>query len=67
MTYDYVIVGGGIVGVSTGWQLKRRYPEKSVLLIEKEAGFSRHQIRSQQRSDPCGGLLCSRQFEGRFL
>ncbi|EJH74537.1 hypothetical protein VCHC42A1_1565, partial [Vibrio cholerae HC-42A1] len=24
MTYDYVIVGGGIVGVSTGWQLKRR-------------------------------------------
>ncbi|EJH78997.1 hypothetical protein VCHC47A1_2984, partial [Vibrio cholerae HC-47A1] len=21
MTYDYVIVGGGIVGVSTGWQL----------------------------------------------
>ncbi|EKG93448.1 L-2-hydroxyglutarate oxidase LhgO, partial [Vibrio cholerae HC-81A2] len=23
MTYDYVIVGGGIVGVSTGWQLKR--------------------------------------------
>ncbi|CSB46252.1 hydroxyglutarate oxidase [Vibrio cholerae] len=38
MTYDYVIVGGGIVGVSTGWQLKRRYPEKSVLLIEKEAG-----------------------------
>ncbi|EKG85837.1 hypothetical protein, partial [Vibrio cholerae] len=20
MTYDYVIVGGGIVGVSTGWQ-----------------------------------------------
>ncbi|WP_033929123.1 FAD-dependent oxidoreductase, partial [Vibrio cholerae] len=22
MTYDYVIVGGGIVGVSTAWQLK---------------------------------------------
>lgn len=43
MTYDYVIVGGGIVGVSTAWQLKQRYPEKSILLIEKEAGFSRHQ------------------------
>ncbi|WP_262360240.1 FAD-dependent oxidoreductase, partial [Vibrio cholerae] len=28
MTYDYVIVGGGIVGVSTAWQLKLRYPEK---------------------------------------
>ncbi|TXZ34031.1 FAD-dependent oxidoreductase, partial [Vibrio cholerae] len=23
MTYDYVIVGGGIVGVSTAWQLKQ--------------------------------------------
>ncbi len=43
MTYDYVIVGGGIVGVSTAWQLKLRYPEKSILLVEKEAGFSRHQ------------------------
>ncbi|WP_262360932.1 FAD-dependent oxidoreductase, partial [Vibrio cholerae] len=26
MIYDYVIVGGGIVGVSTAWQLKQRYP-----------------------------------------
>ncbi|ENM5746833.1 L-2-hydroxyglutarate oxidase [Vibrio mimicus] len=43
MIYDYVIVGGGIVGVSTAWQLKQRYPEKSILLVEKEAGFSRHQ------------------------
>ncbi|MFH6908564.1 L-2-hydroxyglutarate oxidase [Vibrio fluvialis] len=41
--FDYVIVGGGIVGVSTAWQLKQRYPDKSILLVEKEAGFSRHQ------------------------
>ncbi|ENF8746651.1 L-2-hydroxyglutarate oxidase [Vibrio fluvialis] len=41
--FDYVIVGGGIVGVSTAWQLKRQYPDKSILLVEKEAGFSRHQ------------------------
>lgn len=41
--YDYVIVGGGIVGVSTAWQLKQRFPEKSVLVIEKEGGLSTHQ------------------------
>lgn len=41
--FDYVIVGGGIVGVSTAWQLKLQYPDKSILLVEKEAGFSRHQ------------------------
>lgn len=41
--YDFIVVGGGIVGVSTAWQLQQRYPEKSVLLIEKESGFARHQ------------------------
>lgn len=41
--YDYIVVGGGIVGVSTAWQLQLRYPDKSILLIEKEQGFSCHQ------------------------
>jgi len=41
--YDYIIVGGGIVGVSTAWQLKQRQPDKSVLLLEKEDGYSKHQ------------------------
>ncbi|UXI03476.1 L-2-hydroxyglutarate oxidase [Photobacterium sp. TY1-4] len=41
--YDYLIIGGGIVGVSTAWQLQQRYPDKTIALIEKEAGLSRHQ------------------------
>jgi (S)-2-hydroxyglutarate dehydrogenase len=41
--YDYIIIGGGIVGVSTAWQLQQNEPEKSVLLIEKEAQLSQHQ------------------------
>lgn len=41
--YDYIIVGGGIVGVSTAWQLKQAYPNKSILLLEKESGFAKHQ------------------------
>lgn len=41
--YDYVIIGGGIVGLSTAWQLQARYPEKKVLLIEKESSYARHQ------------------------
>jgi (S)-2-hydroxyglutarate dehydrogenase len=41
--YDFVIVGGGIVGVSTAWQLQRRYPDAAVLLIEKERELARHQ------------------------
>jgi L-2-hydroxyglutarate oxidase len=42
-TYDFVIVGGGIVGVSTAWQLQQRYPDATVLLIEKESELARHQ------------------------
>jgi len=41
--YDFVIVGGGIVGVSTAWQLMQRYPDAAVLLVEKESELARHQ------------------------
>ncbi|CCN49527.1 putative Aminobutyraldehyde dehydrogenase [Vibrio nigripulchritudo MADA3029] len=43
MQYDYVILGGGIVGVSTAWQLKQREPEAGILLIEKEQKLAQHQ------------------------
>ncbi|MGI9248073.1 MAG: L-2-hydroxyglutarate oxidase [Woeseiaceae bacterium] len=41
--YDYVIIGGGIVGVSTAWQLKRQQPQSSILLLEKERQVAMHQ------------------------
>ena len=41
--FDYLIVGGGIVGLSTAWQLKQRDPDCSVLLLEKESDFALHQ------------------------
>ncbi|CAE6931479.1 L-2-hydroxyglutarate dehydrogenase [Vibrio sp. B1FLJ16] len=41
--YDYVVAGGGIVGVSTAWQLQKRNPGLSILLVEKEDGFAKHQ------------------------
>ena len=43
MTYDYIIIGGGIVGISTAWQLQQRFPEKDILLLEKESVYSKHQ------------------------
>jgi L-2-hydroxyglutarate oxidase len=41
--YDYVIVGGGIVGLSTAMQLQQSFPEKKILLLEKENQFAKHQ------------------------
>jgi (S)-2-hydroxyglutarate dehydrogenase len=43
MTYDFIIIGGGIVGISTAWQLQQRYPEKKILLLEKEKTYAAHQ------------------------
>jgi (S)-2-hydroxyglutarate dehydrogenase len=41
--FDYVVVGGGIVGLSTARTLLERHPGAGVLVLEKEAGLARHQ------------------------
>lgn len=43
MTYDVVIIGGGIVGLATALKIKEQKPQLSVILLEKEAGVARHQ------------------------
>ncbi len=43
MQYDFVIIGGGIVGVSTAWQLQSKFPHKKILLVEKEPRLAAHQ------------------------
>ncbi|MDJ0700520.1 MAG: L-2-hydroxyglutarate oxidase [Woeseiaceae bacterium] len=43
MRYDYAIIGGGIVGLSTAWQLLRREPGKKLVLLEKEDRVAAHQ------------------------
>jgi len=37
------MIGGGIVGVSTAWMLKKCYPDATILLIEKESSLAKHQ------------------------
>jgi len=41
--YDFAIVGGGIVGLSTGMALARRFPHAAILVLEKEASWATHQ------------------------
>ena len=42
-SYDIAIVGGGIVGAATLYQLQQRYPDRTILLIEKEKELAGHQ------------------------
>ena len=41
--YDYVIIGGGIVGLSSAWQLQQQQPKAAILLLEKENRVAAHQ------------------------
>lgn len=41
--YDFIIIGGGIVGMSTAMQLTQVYPGAKILLLEKESGPAHHQ------------------------
>lgn len=43
MRYDFCIVGGGIVGLSTARELLRQRPGASLVLVEKESALARHQ------------------------
>jgi L-2-hydroxyglutarate oxidase len=40
---DLAVVGGGIVGLAVARQYLRRYPGRSVVVLEKEPGVGRHQ------------------------
>lgn len=40
---DVAIIGGGIVGMATAWELTRRFPDKRVVVLEKEDRLAVHQ------------------------
>ena len=41
--YDIAIIGGGIVGAATMYQIQQRFPDLKLLLIEKEDRLAAHQ------------------------
>lgn len=43
LNYDIAIIGAGIVGLATAYQLSRQRPELRIAIIEKEEGPARHQ------------------------
>jgi Predicted dehydrogenase len=62
---DFVVRGGGIIGICIARELKRRYGDPSVAVLEK-APPAAACPRPQQRGDPCRILLQRGQPEGAF-
>ena len=40
---DILILGAGIVGLATAYNLTKQYPNKTITILEKEAGLAYHQ------------------------
>lgn len=40
---DVAVIGGGIVGLATAYQLTQRFPSRSVVVLEKEPDLAMHQ------------------------
>ena len=43
MLKKVAIIGGGIIGLATAYRLQERFPQQSVIILEKEADLAHHQ------------------------
>ncbi|MBK5501379.1 L-2-hydroxyglutarate oxidase [Peribacillus sp. TH14] len=64
--YDFAVVGGGIVGLSTGMALYNRFPNAKVVVIEKEATVAEHQTGHNSGVIHSGIYYKPGSFKARF-
>ncbi len=64
--YDFAIVGGGIVGLSTGMALYKRFPNAKIVVIEKENAVAEHQTGNNSGVIHSGIYYTPGSFKARF-
>ncbi len=63
---DFVIIGGGIIGLSTAMALGRRFPKASLLVLEKENAWATHQTGHNSGVIHSGIYYKPGSFKARF-
>ncbi|GGP25016.1 L-2-hydroxyglutarate oxidase [Silvimonas amylolytica] len=64
--FDFVIVGGGIVGLSSAVALQARFPKARVIVLEKENGLAQHQTGHNSGVIHSGIYYKPGSFKARF-
>ncbi|MGF1480868.1 MAG: L-2-hydroxyglutarate oxidase [Cyanophyceae cyanobacterium] len=64
--YDFAIIGGGIVGLSTGMALGQRYPHARIVVLEKESSLAFHQTGHNSGVIHSGIYYKPGSFKARF-
>lgn len=54
MAHKVAIIGGGIIGLATAFELLERFPHLQLILLEKESGPGRHQTGHNSGVLHCG-------------
>ncbi len=64
--HDYLIVGGGIIGLSTAMALAKRFPDARIRVLEKEGGWAQHQTGHNSGVIHSGIYYQPGSFKARF-
>lgn len=64
--FDFAIIGGGIVGLSTGMAIYQRFPDAKVVVIEKESAVAQHQTGHNSGVIHSGIYYKPGSFKARF-
>src|SRR6187397_1372810 len=65
-TYDYAVIGGGIVGLAAAMRLGKQNPRARVLILEKEASPALHQTGRNSGVIHSGIYYKPGSFKARF-
>ena len=55
--FEFVVIGGGIVGLSVAWAIMEGTPSARLVVIEKESHMGSSSDRQEQRGHPFRHLL----------
>lgn len=65
-TADFLVIGGGIIGITIALDLARRFPDQSIALIEKEDELGMHASGRNSGVLHAGFYYSAESFKARF-